>query len=152
MSSAPCQRSASGTCGRLSGEVGEDEQLGSAVASDERVDMFVVGEQHAEVAVGDGGLGMAQLDKPPVVVEYESSSASSACALISLWLGLNAIHGVASVKPALSVSSHCIGVRALSRLRTRSASRTVSGRRVSLEMKLMTSMRKPSTPRSSHQR
>src|SRR3712207_9286112 len=41
--------------------------------------------------------------------------------LISLWLGLTEIHGVPVVNPAFSVSSHCTGVRALSRLRTRSA-------------------------------
>jgi hypothetical protein len=34
--------------GRSSGEVGEYEQLGGVVASGERVDLFVVGEQHVE--------------------------------------------------------------------------------------------------------
>ena len=53
-----------------SGEVGEDEQLGGAVVASERVDLVVLGEQHVEVAVRDGGLGAAQLDQPPVVVEH----------------------------------------------------------------------------------
>jgi hypothetical protein len=34
--------------GRSSGEVGEYEQLGGVVVSGERVDLFVVGEQHVE--------------------------------------------------------------------------------------------------------
>ena len=56
--------------GGLSEEVDEDEQLGGAVATGERVDLVVVGEKLAEVAVRDGGLGAAQLDQPPVVVKH----------------------------------------------------------------------------------
>ena len=57
----------------------------------------------------------------------EPGSSTWAAALIRSWLGLTAIHGVPSVNPACSLSSHCIGVRALSRLLYRRAARTVSG-------------------------
>jgi hypothetical protein len=36
--------------------------------------------------------------------------------LICVWLGLTGIQGVPVVKPACALASHCIGVRALSRL------------------------------------
>ena len=56
--------------GGISREVGEDEQLGAAVAPRERVDLVVVGEEHVEVAMRDDGFGVAQFDQAPVVVEH----------------------------------------------------------------------------------
>jgi len=56
--------------GQFSEEVGEHEQLGAAVAPRERVGLVVIGEEHAEVAVCDDGLGMAQVDQAPVVLKH----------------------------------------------------------------------------------
>jgi hypothetical protein len=46
--------------------------------------------------------------------------------LISRWLALTSIHGTPVVKPACVESSHCTGVRALSRLIAASDARTSS--------------------------
>jgi hypothetical protein len=47
--------------------------------------------------------------------------------LISVWFGLAGSHGVPVVNPAFGEASHCIGVRALSRLRERKTASTCSG-------------------------
>jgi hypothetical protein len=55
-----------------------------------------------------------------------------AVALMCSKFGLTRSHGVPVLNPACSVSSHCIGVRPLSRERSRSASSTSSAGRPSL--------------------
>ena len=74
--SCATQQLARGPPGRLrrggvrAGEVAQHEQLDVAEAAGERVDALVVGHAHREVAEGDGGLGVAQLDQAAVVVQH----------------------------------------------------------------------------------
>ena len=46
----------------------------------------------------------------------ESGSASAWATLTAPWLGFTAIQGAPAENPAFRLASHCIGVRALSRL------------------------------------
>src|SRR3712207_8121537 len=56
--------------GGLLREVGEYEKLGVALATGERVDLVVVGEEHVEVAVRNGGVGVALFEQGPGVVAH----------------------------------------------------------------------------------
>ena len=59
---------------------------------------------------------MAEPNESSVVRENRIRCAIWAAALSQVWLGLTGSHGRRWVKPACGPPSHCIGVRALSRL------------------------------------
>jgi hypothetical protein len=110
------QVSAEGRLLFVATEVAEDEQLGFPQGTGEGVDVRVLGKQHREIAELDDRVGVPEPDEPPVVVEDGAGVAS---------LGFGVDAGVVRVdddprlpcrKAGVGESSHCIGVRALSRL------------------------------------
>ena len=114
------------------GEVGEHEQTAVAQRAGEREDGVVIGQEQREDAVGDEGFRPTQLDERPVVREDRTGIVDLRGRVECSKFGLTRSHGVPVLNPACSVSSHCIGVRPLSRERSRSASSTSSAGRPSL--------------------
>ena len=125
---APASRSAPAAPSQPSmpGSAGSPEQLpttSSSTSPSVRVKAQIrssSGSSSAKSPRRDGGLRVAQRDQPPVVVEDGVGvRAGGGAALISVKFGLTGSHGSPVVKPACAPSSHCTGVRALSRLRAR---------------------------------
>jgi hypothetical protein len=92
----------------------------------EGVELFVLGVEHVEAAVGEGGFGVPQVDQATVVVEDRVGVGELGLGIDGAVVGVDGDPGVPAVNPAWSVASHCMGVRALSRLRWRRPSRTLS--------------------------